>query len=71
MNWHRIKGRWIVFKGRCRAQWGRLNDDDDELIRGLREQRAGLILQHQGPTGDNSDRPAGHHRRFAGERWTA
>ena len=39
MNWDRIKGNWKQFKGRARRQWGRLTEDDLEVVAGKVNQK--------------------------------
>jgi uncharacterized protein YjbJ (UPF0337 family) len=36
MDWNRIAGNWQQFKGQVREKWGRLTDDDLDLINGGR-----------------------------------
>jgi uncharacterized protein YjbJ (UPF0337 family) len=38
MNEDRIKGNWKQFTGKIREQWGKLTDDDLDVIAGKREQ---------------------------------
>jgi uncharacterized protein YjbJ (UPF0337 family) len=41
MNEDRIKGNWKQFTGKIREQWGKLTDDDLDVIAGKREQFLG------------------------------
>ncbi len=43
MNRDIVEGNWKVFKGKIKAQWGRLTDDHLEKIAGEHEQWAGKI----------------------------
>ena len=43
MNWDRIEGNWQQFKGNVKQQWGRLTDDQLDVIAGKREHLAGKI----------------------------
>jgi len=43
MNWDRIQGNWKEFKGKAKAQWGQLTDDDLSVIDGSREQLEGRL----------------------------
>ncbi|MBI4502314.1 MAG: CsbD family protein [Gemmatimonadetes bacterium] len=43
MNWDTIAGRWTDVKGKVRGQWGKLTDDDLDVIAGRRDQLVGLI----------------------------
>lgn len=48
MNQDRIQGRWKQIKGKLREQWGRLTDDDLDVIAGRRDQLLGRIQQRHG-----------------------
>ena len=34
MNWDRVEGDWKQFKGKVQQQWGKLTDDDLDVIEG-------------------------------------
>ena len=48
MNNARIQGRWKQFKGQVKEQWGKLTDDDLDVIAGRRDQLLGRIQQRHG-----------------------
>jgi uncharacterized protein YjbJ (UPF0337 family) len=48
MNTDRISGRWKQVKGRIKEQWGRLTEDDLDVIAGKRDQLLGRIQQRHG-----------------------
>ena len=48
MNEDTIKGNWKQFKGNLREQWGKLTDDDFDVIDGRREQLLGKLQERQG-----------------------
>lgn len=48
MNWDRIEGNWKQFQGKVREKWGKLTDDDLELVKGKRDQLAGRIQERYG-----------------------
>jgi uncharacterized protein YjbJ (UPF0337 family) len=54
MNWDRIEGNWKEFKGKAKAQWGRLTDDDLNVIDGHREQLEGRLQKHYGYAKDQA-----------------
>ncbi len=54
MNWNRIAGNWKQFKGSARQQWGRLTEDDLEVVAGKREHLAGMIQEAYGITREAS-----------------
>ncbi len=42
MNWERIEGNWKqLTKGQAKEQWGKLTDDDLDVVAGRRDQLAG------------------------------
>jgi uncharacterized protein YjbJ (UPF0337 family) len=56
MNWDRIGGNWKQLKGKVKEQWGKLTDDDLDLINGKREQLAGKIQESYGIGKDEAER---------------
>ena len=48
MNEDTIKGNWKQFKGNLKEQWGKLTDDDFDVIDGRREQLLGELQERQG-----------------------
>jgi uncharacterized protein YjbJ (UPF0337 family) len=48
MDWNRIEGNWKEFKGKAKVQWGKLTDDDLDVVKGHREQLEGRIQQAYG-----------------------
>jgi uncharacterized protein YjbJ (UPF0337 family) len=42
MNWDQISGKWLQIKGNVRQRWGKLTDDDLEVIAGSKDKFAGL-----------------------------
>ena len=44
----RIKGNWTQLKGKVRAQWGKLTDDDFDEIDGRRELLEGKLQKLYG-----------------------
>jgi uncharacterized protein YjbJ (UPF0337 family) len=56
MNHDRIHGRWKQLKGKVKEQWGKLTDDDLDVIAGRRDQLLGRIQQRHGLARDEADR---------------
>ena len=54
MDWDRIEGNWKSFKGRAKQQWGRLTDDDINMVEGRREELEGRIQQQYGYAKDRA-----------------
>ena len=56
MNANQIKGDWQVVKGKVRERWGKLTDDDMEVIKGQRDQLVGRLRERYGHAEGESDR---------------
>lgn len=56
MNEDRIEGAWKQFKGKVKEQWGKLTDDDLDVIAGRRDQLAGKIQERHGVARDEAER---------------
>lgn len=48
MNWDRIEGNWKQFKGSVKEQWGKITDDQLDVIAGKRAQLTGKIQESYG-----------------------
>jgi uncharacterized protein YjbJ (UPF0337 family) len=48
MNSDQLKGKWKQVKGSVKERWGKLTDDDLEVIDGQSEQLIGTIQQRYG-----------------------
>ena len=55
MNWDRVEGNWKQFKGKVKEQWGRLTDDDLDVIGGKKDQLAGKIQESYGISKDEAE----------------
>lgn len=56
MNKQTIEGNWMQLKGEVRELWGKLTDDDVDVIAGKRDQLVGKITERYGKTVDVVDR---------------
>ena len=56
MNWDRVEGQWKQIKGKVVEQWGKLTDDDLDVISGKREQLAGRIQERYGVSRDEAEK---------------
>jgi uncharacterized protein YjbJ (UPF0337 family) len=56
MNWDRIEGNWKQFKGNAKQQWGKLTDDQLDVIAGKRESLIGKIQETYGLTKDETEK---------------
>jgi uncharacterized protein YjbJ (UPF0337 family) len=50
MNWDQLEGGWKQFRGSVREKWGKLTDDDLDVIAGKRDKLAGRLQQQYGYT---------------------
>ena len=48
MNWDQISGNWKQVKGVVREKWGKLTDDDVDVIAGKRDILLGKIQERHG-----------------------
>ena len=56
MDWNRVEGNWKMAKGKVKEQWGKLTDDDLDVINGRREQLEGKIQERYGYAKDQVSR---------------
>ena len=56
MNWDRIQGNWKQFKGQAQQQWGKLTNDDLDVVEGRREELVGRIQEKYGIARDEAER---------------
>lgn len=56
MNWDEVEGKWKQFRGAVKEKWGKLTDDDLDVISGKREKLAGKIQERYGITRDEAER---------------
>jgi uncharacterized protein YjbJ (UPF0337 family) len=54
MDWNRVEGNWKQFKGRAKEKWGRLTDDDLDVIKGRQDQLEGKIQERYGLAKDQA-----------------
>jgi uncharacterized protein YjbJ (UPF0337 family) len=48
MNEDQIRGNWLQFKGKVKEKWGKLTDDDLDVIEGRSEQLIGKLQERYG-----------------------
>ena len=48
MDWNRVEGSWKQVKGKVKEQWGKLTDDDLNVINGQQDQLEGKIQERYG-----------------------
>ena len=56
MNQDTLKGQWTQLKGSVREQWGKLTNDDLNLVEGKRTELVGRIQERYGIRRDEAER---------------
>jgi uncharacterized protein YjbJ (UPF0337 family) len=56
MNWDQIEGKWKQAVGKIKEKWGKLTDDDLQVIGGKRDQLVGKIQERYGVAKDEAER---------------
>jgi uncharacterized protein YjbJ (UPF0337 family) len=60
MDWNIVEGNWKQFKGKVKAQWGKLTNDHLDVIAGNRDQLEGKIQETYGITKDETEQQIKH-----------
>ena len=55
MNEDIFGGNWMQFKGKVKEQWGKLTDDDLDVIAGKRDQLLGRLQERYGYARDRAE----------------
>jgi uncharacterized protein YjbJ (UPF0337 family) len=56
MNSDQWRGEWKQLKGKVKAQWGKLTDDDLQVIDGRREELVGVLQKRYGGAKEEIER---------------
>ncbi len=56
MNWDQVEGNWVQFKGKVQEKWGKLTDDDLDIVEGKRDQLLGKIQERHGIAKEEAER---------------
>lgn len=56
MNWDRIQGDWKQLKGNIKVRWGKLTDDELDVIAGKRDVLAGKIQEAYGISKEEAEK---------------
>ena len=56
MNWDQIEGKWKQMRGTVRQKWGKLTDDDLDVIAGKQDQLVGKIQERYGISKEEASR---------------
>ena len=71
MNGDRIEGNWTQVTGRAKVQWGKLTDDDLDVVAGRRDLLAGKIQERYGIAKDDAEKQLAAWERKADDTWFA
>jgi uncharacterized protein YjbJ (UPF0337 family) len=69
MNWDTIQGNWKQLTGRAKQQWGKLTDDDLQVVEGHRDMLSGKIQERYGIAKDEADKQLSAWERSADDTW--
>jgi uncharacterized protein YjbJ (UPF0337 family) len=56
MNWDQVEGKWKQAAGKAKEKWGKLTDDDLQMISGKRDQLIGKIQERYGVAKEDAAR---------------
>jgi uncharacterized protein YjbJ (UPF0337 family) len=56
MNWDQIEGQWRQAKAKLRQKWGKLTDDDLDVIGGKKDALIGRLQERYGMKKDEAER---------------
>ena len=59
MNSDQMKGNWKQLVGKAKEKWGRLTNDDWQVVEGKRDQLVGKIQERYGITREEAERQLG------------
>jgi uncharacterized protein YjbJ (UPF0337 family) len=59
MNWNEIAGACKQFQGKLKQKWGKLTGNDQAVIAGKRDQRAGTLQQKYGHAKERAEKQLG------------
>jgi uncharacterized protein YjbJ (UPF0337 family) len=71
MNWDQIEGKWKQAVGKIKEKWGKLTDDDLQMIGGKRDQLVGKIQERYGIAKDEAERQVNEFSRTYGAEETS
>jgi uncharacterized protein YjbJ (UPF0337 family) len=58
MNWDSLAGKWKLFTGAVKQEWGQLTDDDLDYIAGTRDRLIGRLQEKYGFSKEEAERRA-------------
>lgn len=67
MNWDRIEGNWKQIKGKAQVQWGKLTDDDLDVVAGKRTELSGKLQERYGIAENEAEKQIAKWEKTAGD----
>jgi uncharacterized protein YjbJ (UPF0337 family) len=58
MNWDQIDGKWKQVAGLARERWGKLTDDDLQILTGKKDHLVGKIQERYGIAMEEAEKQA-------------
>jgi uncharacterized protein YjbJ (UPF0337 family) len=58
MNWNEVEGKWNQLKGSVREKYGKLTDDDLQVIGGKKDRFIGLLQERYGMQREQAEKDA-------------
>lgn len=58
MNWDQVQGKWKQLKGSAKERWGKLTDDDFDVIAGQKDKLVGRIQERYGLSREAAEKQA-------------
>ena len=56
MNWDQIQGKWKQAKGQVQQQWGKLTNDELDVIDGKRAELVGKVQEKYGVAKEEAEK---------------
>lgn len=56
MNWDIIEGKWSQLKGNAKVNWGKLTDQDLDVIDGKKDVLVGKLQERYGKNRDEAEK---------------
>lgn len=67
MNWDTVKGDWKQFQGKVKEAWGKITDQELDVIAGKRDQLVGAIQKSYGIARDEAEQQVAQFERSCGD----